>query len=126
MRTTAVRDDGLVGVLCVPDGGPAAPGVLLLGGSEGGLHERDARVLAAEGFTVLALAYFGAPGLPPGLVDVPLEYFSRGLDLLAARAPGRLGVLGGSRGGEAALLVRFTNPTPGTHPGFVAPACPAA
>jgi dienelactone hydrolase len=81
--------------------------VLLLGGSEGGLHERDARVLAAEGFTVLALTYFGAPGLPPGLIDVPLEYFFRALDLLVARSRtgGRLAVVGGSRGGEAALLI---------------------
>jgi dienelactone hydrolase len=80
--------------------------VLLLGGSEGGLHETDAQVLAGHGFTVLALAYFGMPGLPPGLTDIPLEYFGRGLDLLA-RQPGagqRLGVTGGSRGGEAALL----------------------
>lgn len=84
-----------------------APGVLLLGGSEGGLHERDARALAAEGFTVLALAYLGAPGLPPGLIGVPLEYFSLGLDVLASqpRAGQRFGVTGGSRGGDAALLV---------------------
>jgi dienelactone hydrolase len=82
--------------------------VLLLGGSEGGLHERDAQVLAGHGFTVLALAYFGRPGLSPGLVDIPLEYFSRGLDELAAQASARtgdrFGILGGSRGGEAALL----------------------
>lgn len=78
-----------------------------LGGSEGGLHERDATVLAGEGFTVLALAYFGASGLPPGLIDIPLEYLFRGLDILAfqPRAGDRFGVLGGSRGGEAALLV---------------------
>ena len=84
-----------------------APGVLLLGGSEGGLHERDAQVLAARGFTVLALAYFGLPGLPPGLIDIPIEYFVRGLDVLAQqpRAGERLGITGGSRGGEAALLV---------------------
>lgn len=102
-----VRSDGLVGLLATPAGVGHAPGVLLLGGSEGGLHERDGEVLAAEGFTVLALAYFGMPGLPGGLVDIPIEYFSRGLDLLRAqpRAGDRLGVTGGSRGGEAALLL---------------------
>ena len=102
-----IRQDGLVGVLCTPGGIAPAPGVLLLGGSEGGLHERDARVLAAQGFTVLALAYFGLPGLPPGLIDIPLEYFFRGLDVLAQqpRAGERFGITGGSRGGEAALLV---------------------
>jgi dienelactone hydrolase len=102
-----VRNGGLVGVLATPDGAGPAPGVLLLGGAEGGLHERDAEVLAAQGFTVLALAYFGMAGMPPGLVDIPVEYFSRGLDLLAAepRAGERFGVTGASRGGEAALLI---------------------
>ncbi len=38
------------------------PGVLLLGGAEGGLHELDAALLAAHGFSVLALAYFGRTG----------------------------------------------------------------
>jgi dienelactone hydrolase len=107
VTTRPIRDRGLVGVLAAPDGAGPAPGVLLLGGSEGGLHERDAEELAGRGFTVLALAYFGLPGLPDGLVDIPLEYFSRGLDVLAAqpRAGERFGVTGGSRGGEAALLI---------------------
>jgi dienelactone hydrolase len=102
-----VRGDGMVGSVHVPVGARSAAGVLLLGGSEGGLHEQDARLLAAEGFTVLALAYFGAPDLPQGLVDIPVEYFSRGIDLLADQlgADGRIGVLGSSRGGEAALLL---------------------
>ena len=105
--TRPVRQDGLTGVLCTPGGLAPAPGVLLLGGSEGGFHERDARLLAAHGFTVFAQAYFGLPGLPPGLTGVPLEAFFRGLDFLTAqpRAGGTCGVVGGSRGGEAALLI---------------------
>ncbi|QUQ64896.1 acyl-CoA thioester hydrolase/BAAT C-terminal domain-containing protein [Kutzneria sp. CA-103260] len=82
-----------------------APGVLLLGGAEGGLHERDARALHAEGYNVLALAYFGLPTLPPGLVDIPLEYFFAAVDKIASLSSGKIGVVGGSRGGEAALLV---------------------
>ena len=106
VETKLVRDHGLVGVLCTPSGVGLAPGVMLLGGSEGGLHELDAQMLAAEGVTVLALAYFGAPGLPSGLIDIPLEYFFRGLDLLEEHPrTGQLGVTGGSRGGEAALLI---------------------
>ncbi len=102
-----IREGGLVGVLATPDGAGPAPGVLLLGGAEGGLHEQDAEDLSAHGFTVLALAYFGLPGLPDGLVDIPLEYFCRGLDVLAEqpRTGERFGVTGASRGGEAALLV---------------------
>ncbi|MFC0543122.1 alpha/beta fold hydrolase [Kutzneria chonburiensis] len=83
----------------------SAPGVLLLGGSEGGLHERDARALHAEGYNVLALAYFGTSTLPPGLVDIPLEYFFAAVDKIASFATGKIGIVGGSRGGEAALLV---------------------
>lgn len=96
---------GLSGVLVEPKGQHPRAGVVLIGGSEGGMHERDAIALAGEGFSVLALAYFGAPGVPPVLQDIPLEYFSRGIDFLIARGADRIGILGGSRGGEAALLV---------------------
>ena len=106
-----VDADGLVGVLCYPEEGPARPGVILVGGAEGGLHDVDAALMAAHGFTVLALAYFGAPGVPSGLVRVPLEYFGTAIDWLLAheRVMGdRVGMIGGSRGGEASLLVAST------------------
>lgn len=107
IRDRAVcRAHGIVGVLARPAAG-AERAVVVLGGSEGGLHERDAVALAEEGFAALALAYFGTPGVPPVLVDVPLEYVTRAIDLLEAEgfAAGSIGLLGGSRGGEAALLV---------------------
>lgn len=107
MKRMSMDRDGVAAVLFVPDGDGPAPGVLLLGGSEGGVHERDAQVLSAAGFTVLALGYFGMPGLPPSLIEIPVEYLARGLDVLAAQ-PGtgeQFGVTGGSRGGEAALLL---------------------
>ena len=103
-----VRERGLVATLFHPlDDGPR-PGVILLGGSEGGLHEMDAALLAAHGFSVLALAYFGTDGVPPFLVNIPLEYFGTAIDFLQAHesvAGGRIGAMGGSRGGEAALLI---------------------
>jgi dienelactone hydrolase len=103
----AVDDFGLVGALFRPADGMVSAGVVVLGGSEGGMHERDAHLLAGHGFTALALAYFGATGIPPVLKDIPLEYFSRAIDLLEHRGirAGAIGLLGGSRGGEAALLV---------------------
>ena len=107
IRDRAVcRAHGIAGVLARPAAG-AERAVIVIGGSEGGMHERDAVALAEEGFVALALAYFGAPGVPDVLVDVPLEYFTRALDLLEAQGfgPGSIGLLGGSRGGEAALLV---------------------
>jgi dienelactone hydrolase len=104
--TTAIRTQGLVGALCAPVHTPS-PGVLLLGGSEGGLHEDDAAWLAGRGYAVLALGYFGMAGVPGHLVDIPLEYFGTALRFLAGhdRVRGdRPAVLGGSFGGQAALL----------------------
>ncbi len=111
LTRVAVDAGGLVGVLFHPEDGPARPGVIMVGGAEGGLHEMEAALLAAHGFAVLSLAYFGAPGLPSGLVEVPLEYFGSAIDWLLAHprvAGDRVGITGGSRGGEAALLVGST------------------
>jgi dienelactone hydrolase len=114
---TEVRHDGLVGVLFHPepasDSTATLPGVLMLGGAEGGLHEIDAAFLAERGYAALALAYYGLPGLPGVLKDVPLEYFATALDYLRGHwrvDPQRIGIVGGSKGGEAALLVAATFP----------------
>jgi len=108
---TVIRDGGLVGTLFRPIDDGARPGVILLGGSEGGLHELDAALLANHGFAVLALAYFGTDGVPPFLVEIPLEYFEAAIGFLRghpAIGDGPVGVIGGSRGGEAALLIGAT------------------
>jgi hypothetical protein len=78
-----VRTDGLVGILYVPEGTDRLSGVIMLGGAEGGLHEDDAALLAAHGCATLALAYYGLPGLPDTLREVPLEYFGTALRFLA-------------------------------------------
>ena len=77
------------------------------------MHEDDAALLASHGFMVLALAYYGLPGLPSTLTSIPVEYFGRALDYLHALpgvAPGGVSVTGGSKGGEAALLAGATYP----------------
>ncbi|ROP40445.1 acyl-CoA thioester hydrolase/BAAT C-terminal domain-containing protein [Saccharothrix texasensis] len=110
VRRTEVTENGLVGVLFEPDDDRTdRPGVLVLSGSEGGTHELDAALLAGHGFAALTLAHFGAPGVPDDLVEIPLEHFGAALEWLGARA-GALGVVGGSRGGELALLVGATFP----------------
>ena len=101
---------GLVGELRLPPGRGRAPGLLILGGSEGGHGPayHFAQVFAARGYAAFGLAYFGDPGLPQTLENVPLEYFTRALDWLCAQPrvdARRIGVLGGSKGAEAALLV---------------------
>ena len=111
-----VEAPGVVGVMFHPESGGPHPGVLLLGGSEGGMHEIDAALLAAHGFAVMALAYFGVDGVPRSLVELPLESFGSAIDLMLTQPEvrgDRVGVLGGSRGGEAALLVGATFPRVG-------------
>jgi uncharacterized protein len=114
-QTVVVPPAGLVGELHLPVGLARAPGLLILGGSEGGHGPafHFAQVFAARGFASLGLAYFGDPGLPPTLENVPLEYFTRAIDWLSAQ-PGvdatRIGVFGGSKGAEAALLIAARDP----------------
>jgi len=107
-----LEKDGLCGFLYYPAEGGPFPGLLLLGGSEGGLSEARARAFASHGFAALTLAYFGYPNLPDELVDIPLEYFDRAVGWMAAQPKikaDRIGIFGGSKGGEAALLVASRN-----------------
>jgi len=99
----------LVAELFYREGMSRAPGVLLLGGSGGGMGwgARTAALLAREGIAAMAVAYFNAEGLPPHLVEIPLEYVEEALDSLAARpevAPSRISLVGYSKGAELALL----------------------
>jgi dienelactone hydrolase len=103
-----LEKDGLSGFLYYPAKGGPFPGVIILGGSEGGLFEGWARAYASNGFAALTLAYFGYPELPEELVEIPLEYFERATAWMKAQPKvkaGRLGLVGGSKGGELALLV---------------------
>lgn len=111
-----IEQDGLLANYFAPTGEGAHPGILLLGGSEGGLGEgvsRVARELQAQGYAVLHISYFGAPGQSRRLERIPLETFDRGLEFLAAQPevdPSRLAVIGGSKGAEAALIVAARHP----------------
>ena len=63
-----IDQDGIFANYFPGKGQGSRPGVLLLAGSEGGLEfgtVRIAQALAAEGFSVLQLCYFGCPGLSP-------------------------------------------------------------
>jgi dienelactone hydrolase len=101
--------EGFYGAYFVPPLTTARPAVLVLGGSEGGLSTYLlAAAFAAHGYPALALAYFGAPGLPQTLQRIPLEYFARALRWLGSRPhvdPSKLVAVGISRGSEAAELL---------------------
>lgn len=103
-----VRENGLVGTLVVPDTGRKYPGVLRIGGAEGGIQLPDAETIAAEGYAVFAIAYFGMEGLPADLEEIPLEYFGKAVEWMKrdSRIDSKsLGVVGVSRGSTLALLL---------------------
>jgi len=101
-------------VLFLPNTSEPRPGVLVLGGSEGGRPQGKAAWLASRGYVALALAYFRFEDLPPRLEGIPLEYFGQALAWLTQRPevqPDRIAVMGTSRGGELALQLgsMYTN-----------------
>ncbi len=111
---SAVREGRLRGTFFSPAGATSCPGVLVVGGSDGGNNfQYVAALLAARGFAALALGYFALEDLPAELVEIPLEYFVTGIEWLRRRPEvggRRIGVLGPSRGGELALLLGATVP----------------
>jgi hypothetical protein len=86
----------------------SAPGIIVLGGSDGGFPDNEAALLATNGYFALSLAYFGADSLPSELAEIPLEYFARAIEWLRVQ-PGvwsdQVALFGTSKGSEAALLV---------------------
>jgi len=109
----ALHEDGLVGALYLPATSGPHPAIIVLNGSGGGVNEARAALLASHGYAALALGYFGAPGLPDYLSEIPLEYFQRAIQWLRATARpanGFVAVSGHSRGGELSLLLASTFP----------------
>ena len=106
-----VAEHGIVGVLYEPGDGRGHPGLIVLGGSEGGFSESDAALFASRGFAALSLAYFGVGRLPPTLQRIPIEYFGTAIEWLRRRPEvngGVVGIYGASRGAEAALITAAT------------------
>jgi len=107
VRSIPIRD-GVIGTLFEPrDGGPH-PGVLVIGGSDGGPGEPGlAMSLASHGFAALSLSYFGEPGQPTTLELVPMEAFQRALSWMR-RQPSIdsrfIGIYSESRGTEPGLF----------------------
>lgn len=108
--------DGVFGNYFPASGEGLRPAILVLGGSEGGLATdvtRQAIALQERGYHALHLAYHNAPGKSAKLKNIPLEDFTRALDWLKRQKgvdPDRIGVIGYSKGAEAALLVATRYP----------------
>ncbi|WOV85614.1 acyl-CoA thioester hydrolase/BAAT C-terminal domain-containing protein [Sporosarcina jeotgali] len=102
-----VRQQGIVGTFFFHSKAGPLPTVIVLGGSEGGLRESNAGLLASHGFNTLALAYFGIGDLPKELVNIPLDYIEGAIDWLTGNPnvdSKKIGVFGTSKGAELALL----------------------
>jgi dienelactone hydrolase len=121
-----VDDNGVVGVFARPSRPGPHPGIIVFGGSGGGLGPAAvwAPMLASHGFAALGIAYFGVPGLPANLQEIEVEVVARAAAWLDGRPEvdrGPLGVMGVSRGSELALLA-------GIHVDRIGPvvaACPS-
>ena len=93
-----------------PAAGTPLGAILVLGGSDGGVPRTAdiiAQALSQEGFNALVLSYWGAPGQSLEMKALPLEAFDRAIEWLKQQpgSGGRVGVMGYSKGAEAALLV---------------------
>jgi len=106
-----VLSGALQGTLVHPDEfSQPTVGVLVLAGSSGRVDVERARLLAREGALSLALRWFAGPGQAPGVCEVPLEGFIAAINRLHAAGAQRIGMVGVSKGAEAALLIACRDP----------------
>ncbi|MFI5334169.1 MAG: acyl-CoA thioester hydrolase/BAAT C-terminal domain-containing protein, partial [Chlamydiales bacterium] len=109
IRKIDIKEQDIVGYLCLPAGEGSFPGMIVLGGSNGG-YPSDSIVaqFADQGFAALGLAYFKVPSLPQDFVNIPLEYFKKAIHWMQQREDidsKKLVIVGLSMGGTAALLI---------------------
>lgn len=111
---TCAAAHAFTGTICAPSTPGKHPAILLLGGSEGGNSMAPvAKRFAGFGYVAASVAYFGAPGLPKTLENIPVETVGTALGDIAKREdvdPDKIALLGGSKGGELALLAASTYP----------------
>lgn len=110
-----VSSGGLVANLFLPKAEEKVPVVIAIGGSEGGIAtgNSNGEMMAPHCIAVLGLAYFKEKGLPNTLDHIPLEYFIQAIDYLETIPKidsGKIGIVGGSRGAEVALLLASMEP----------------
>jgi dienelactone hydrolase len=110
VQAEEVKDQGFLATLYRPQTKLPRAGIILVGGSGGGIgwQRNLAALLASKGYCALALAYFSAEGLSPNLEKIPLEYFQKAIDWMSANPAvdkKHLAIVGVSKGAELALVL---------------------
>lgn len=126
VTTFEIKEQGVVGKIFFPNTPEKKPAIIVFSGSDGGFHERQARLFAEEGYVALALAYFHADGLPDNLENIPLEYFQNGIKWIKSQPmvkSDKIHLYGPSKGGELAILLASTFPDEIASVIAVAPSC---
>lgn len=106
-----MTDNGMIGNFYAGSGEGPRPALLLFGGSEGGINSRMEKMALQfrdAGISVLIISWYRASGQSDKIDRIPLETFYTALDWLKKQPaidPTRVAIMGGSKGGEAALLV---------------------
>jgi len=116
VQKKTINENGIVGDFFFCKDAENQRPLILLGGAEGGkaLSEQTDKINLAvqRGYAILVLAYFGMDGLPPTLQSIPLEYFDNAVDWVGKQPhidSNGVGIIAGSKGTEAALLLATTN-----------------
>jgi dienelactone hydrolase len=109
LRSEALADAEGVIVRPAQDAASTGTGVLVLSGSSGRVETGRASVLAGEGATALTYRWFGAPGQPQGIWELPLESFDAAVGRLASQCD-RVVLVGVSKSAEAFLLYAAEDP----------------
>lgn len=107
------------------------PGIIIIGGSGSGFawSEQVAALLASYGYNTLAVSYFdykGRDSKSKTLTNIPLEYFKKSIDWLNKRPEiinDSVGIIGISKGAEAALLIGSNYPDQIKSIAVFAPPC---
>lgn len=126
IRAVDVRESGVIGKIFFPDTPEQRPAIIVFSGSDGGFHERQAKLFAEEGYVALALAFFHADGLPESLENIPLEYFLKGIKWLKSQPQvksDKIHLYGPSKGGELVLLLASIFPEEIASAIAVVPSC---
>lgn len=107
VKRQQIREQNLVGTLFYHPTKESLPTVIVLGGSEGGLMEGTAALLASYGFNTFALAYFGMEHLPKELIHIPIDDVEKAMHWVIDHPnvdSEQIGMMGTSKGGELALV----------------------